>query len=84
MTSTHTATKASNGYLYRGVLIKRDYEFSNGKEWAYTFVMNNDNPNYELCLSLRSAKIEIDAFIEQGKYIADNGWLFHPTCKEAQ
>jgi hypothetical protein len=83
-TTKHKATALENGYLYRGIVIKRDYEYTNGQRWAYTFVMNSGNPIYELCNSLRGAKIEVDAFIEQGNYIAEGGWLFNPTCEEVQ
>jgi hypothetical protein len=31
---------------------------------------------------LRGAKIEIDALIEQGNYIAKEDWLYHPSCDE--
>lgn len=82
MTSTPTIIKVANGYIYRGVHIKRDDYYTNGREWAYTFVMRTAQPNYELCSTLRGAKIEIDALIEQGNYIAKNDWLYHPSCEE--
>jgi len=82
-TNTYKAIKLGNGYLYRGVHIKRDDWYTNGKEWAYTFVMNSRSNNYELCPTLRGAKIEIDALIEQGNYFAHDGWLFHPTLEAA-
>lgn len=84
MNTTSTTIKAGNGYVYRGVHIKRDDHFTNGREWAYTFVMRDGSPNYELCLTLRAAKFEIDALIEQGNYIAKEEWLFHPECEEVQ
>lgn len=80
--TTHKSIKVGNGYMYRGVHIKRDEHFTNGREWAYTFVMRSGDCNYELCPTLGGAKIEIDAFIEQGNYIAKNDWLYHPSCEE--
>jgi hypothetical protein len=44
--------------------------------------MRSGDANYELCPRLRGAKIEIDALIEQGNYIAKNDWLYHPSCEE--
>lgn len=82
MNKTTTTIKIANGYIYRGVHIKRDYHYTNGKEWAYTFVMRSAKPNYELCPTLRGAKIEIDALIKQGNYIAKDDWLYHPSCDE--
>jgi hypothetical protein len=79
---TKTTIKVGNGYIYRGVHIKRDDYYTNGREWAYTFVMRTAQPNYELCPTLRGAKIEIDALIEQGNYIAKEDWLYHPSCDE--
>ena len=84
MNTNHKAIKLGNGYLYRGVHIKRDDEYTNGQEWTYTFVMNATSNNYELCKTLAHAKFEIDALIEQGNYFAEDDWLFHPSMKAAQ
>jgi hypothetical protein len=82
MTSTPTAIKVGNGYIYRGVHIKRDDYYTNGQQWAYTFAMRTNEPNYELCRTLRGAKMEIDALIDYGNYIAKDDWLYHPSCEE--
>lgn len=80
---TNTTTKIANGYIYRGVHIKRDDYYTNGREWTYTYVLNTAEPIYELAVTLRDAKTDIDALIQQG-FIAKEDWLYHPSCEEVQ